>query len=306
MTNSLRSADSFPPATVAELPALTDRARLHDGSAPFADDLWRQAIGGQTVLAATIQQGDQVRGVGFVGRQGERLAAEVLVDPAHRGNGLGTALVTHILDRFDGEVWLWSHADHPGARAIAAAHDLEPARELLQMRRSLVDGPPIPEPSWPEGVAIRPFLIGRDEQAWLDVNNAAFAQHPEQGHMTLDDIRAATKAADFDAAGFFLAFGGPDLLGFHWTKVHSSDPSPQPGASDLGPIGEVYVLGVSPAAHGQGLGSALTAGGLRYLAEQRRMRDVMLYVEGDNIAARKVYERMGFRTYLINVAYRRT
>ena len=37
-----------------------------------------------------------------------------------------------------------------------------------------------------------------------------------------------------------------DLLGFHWTKRHDAD------------HGEVYIVGISPAAHGQGLGKALT------------------------------------------------
>ncbi len=45
------------------------------------------------------------------------------------------------------------------------------------------------------------------------------------------------------------------LLGFHWTKVHNTD------------LGEVYVVGVDPAAQGRGLGAALTLVGLHHLAE---------------------------------------
>jgi len=39
---------------------------------------------------------------------------------------------------------------------------------------------------------------------------------------------------------------GPDLVGFHWTKVHPDG------------VGEVYVVGVHPDAQGGGLGTALT------------------------------------------------
>ena len=46
------------------------------------------------------------------------------------------------------------------------------------------------------------------------------------------------------------------LLGFHWTKVHSAD------------LGEVYVVGVDPAAQGRGLGATLTLVGLHHLAER--------------------------------------
>jgi mycothiol synthase len=106
----------------------------------------------------------------------------------------------------------------------------------------------------------------------------------------------------FDPAGLFLAFGDSasdqagKLLGFHWTKVHPD----QPG------LGEVYVLGVDPSAQRGGLGQILTTIGIASLA--RRLADsaeptVMLYVESDNIAAVRTYERVGFTTYSVDTAY---
>jgi len=84
------------------------------------------------------------------------------------------------------------------------------------------------------------------------------------------------------------------LLGFHWTKRHTPD------------LGEVYIVGVDPAAQGRGLGGVLTLIGLHHLAEglsQSRNPTVMLYVEGDNAAAVKTYQRLGFDVYNIDVAY---
>jgi mycothiol synthase len=72
-----------------------------------------------------------------------------------------------------------------------------------------------------------------------------------------------------------------ELLGFHWTKVH-------PGG-----LGEVYVLAVDPQAQGAGLGSALTVAGLGYLRE-RGVGEAMLYVESDNAAALRTYQKLGF------------
>ncbi len=302
---SVAAAESFHPSTVGALEALAERAREVDGVTPFSDDLWKSVEADSTSLALTITHtGGALAGAAFVAQQGERHTAELVVDPAHRRQGHGSRLVRELFDSTSGELWLWAHGDHPGAAALAARHHLERGRELLQLRRGVGSGAAdLPEVRLPDGVRLRTFVAGQDESAWLAVNNAAFHWHPEQGGQTPDDIRAAEADPDFDPAGFFLAVDDAgEILGFHWTKVHPADPNP-PGGTAAGPIGEVYVLGVAPSAHGTGLGSALTAAGLRHLAE-KGLDTVQLYVEGDNPAALRLYERAGFTRYAVDVAYR--
>src|SRR5205814_7416943 len=118
----------------------------------------------------------------------------------------------------------------------------------------------------------RSFRPGRDEDAWIEVNAAAFANHPEQSRVVRADLEARMAEPWFDPAGFLLAERAGELLGFHWTKVHGDG------------LGEVYVLGIAPAAQGLGLGPALLVRGLRYLAD-RGCPTVLLYVDGDNDAA---------------------
>ncbi|WP_053206171.1 mycothiol synthase [Jiangella muralis] len=302
-------ATTFTAAELAEVTALAERARAADGVAPFSDDLFPAARSGATMAALTSPVGDgpgsgELAGAAYAARQGDRLAAELVVDPARRGLGLGGALLADLLGAVPGELWLWSHGDHPAAAALARRHGLVRARELLQLRRRIAPGE-LPEPVLPDGVRLRPFVVGQDESAWLDVNNAAFDWHPEQGGQTLDDIAAAEASPDFDPAGFLLAVDTDDrVLGFHWTKVHPHDPNPGRDGVDE-PIGEVYVLGVAPSAHGRGLGGALTIAGLRHLADVAGVRTVTLYVEGDNTAAVRLYEREGFTRHAIDVAYRR-
>jgi len=97
----------------------------------------------------------------------------------------------------------------------------------------------------------------------------------------------------------FLAWRGDELVGFHWTKWHSHDSDETPAHE---PVGEVYVLGVDPSQKGTGLGRALLRVGLRYLFE-RDSRQAILYVDGANTSAVKLYESDGFSTEYLEVCY---
>jgi mycothiol synthase len=218
-------------------------------------------------------------------------AAELVVHPGRRGQGHGRALGTALLAASGKRLRVWAHGGHPAARHLAQVLGLALFRELRQMRRPLT-GLDLPDPVLPEGVSVRAFVPGRDETAWLAVNAAAFAHHPAQGSLTRRDLEDREAEPWFDPEGFFLAFRGEDLIGFHWTKVHDAER-----------LGEVYVVGVAPGAQGGGLGKALTTIGLRHLAG-RGLPTAMLYVDADNKAAVSVYERLGFTTHETDLMYR--
>ncbi len=223
-------------------------------------------------------------------------AAELVVAPAARRAGVGGELLrrlTALNTAHPATLQVWAHGELPAASALAASAGMTATRVLLQLRRSLEAA--LPEPVWPEGVRTRTFVVGQDEPAWIAVNNAAFAAHPEQGGWTLSDIAQREQKSWFDPDGFFLAERNGEIIGFHWTKVHS-DESP--------PIGEVYVVGVRPQDSGQRLGPALTLAGLHYL-QSRNLSEVMLYVDESNTAAVKTYDRLGFRRWAKDVLYER-
>ncbi|MFI1472131.1 mycothiol synthase [Streptomyces wuyuanensis] len=221
----------------------------------------------------------------------EAPAAELVVHPAHRGRGHGRALGNALLAASGKRLRMWAHGGKSAARHLAQVLGLTLFRELRQLRRTL-SPMDIAEPALPEGVTVRTFVPGRDDAAWLAVNAAAFAHHPEQGSITQRDLDDRKDEAWFDPKGFFLAERGGELVGFHWTKLHAEDQ-----------LGEVYVLGIRPDAQGTGLGKALTAIGLRHLAAQG-VPTAMLYVDADNPAALRVYERLGFTTHEVDLMYR--
>lgn len=165
----------------------------------------------------------------------------------------------------------------------AAAAGLTLAREVLQLRRPLPAEPP------PPSFATRPFRPELDAEAFLEVNNRAFAWHPDQSGWTVDDLRHHEAEPWFDRAGFLLHERDGRLAGFCWTKVHPAN------ATDPA-LGEIYVIAVDPDFAGLGLGRALTLAGLDHLYRSG-LRDGMLHVEGDNVPARALYDRLGFTVH---------
>lgn len=226
------------------------------------------------------------------GKHGERLVGAAL--DAVAGEGGGTV-----------QWWVVDPAaadDQRAARLGAAGH-----RDLLRMEA------PLPRPpgagsvsSLLAGVTMRSFRPGADDDAWLKVNQRAFADHPEQGGWDGEALAARVGEAWFDPSGFLVAEvdaapgtvpdaapgggGRARLAGFCWTKQH-----------DRG-VGEIYVIGVDPDHRGTGLGRVLVEAGLASLAE-RGSSTGMLYVDASNMAAVGLYRSLGFEVVSTQRAY---
>ena len=265
-------------------------AKEADGIAPVGDQVLRELPHDRTRHLLAVN-GDDV--TGYLNLTDEPAMAELVVHPDARRRGIGSAMVRTGLAEVGDDARIWAHGNQAPARATAAALGLVVVRELLQMRRPLTDLPPV---TLPDGVHITTYAGPADDAELLRVNNAAFAWHPEQSGWTEADIAERRDEPWFDPAGLFMAFdvNTDKLLGFHWTKVHDEN------------LGEVYVVGVDPAAQGRGLGATVTLVGLHHLAE--RLSDseqptVMLYVEAENSAAVKTYQRLGFDVSTVDAAY---
>jgi mycothiol synthase len=265
-------------------------AKQADGVAPVGDQVVRELPHDRTKHLLAVD-GDEVRG--YLNLTEDPAMAELVVHPNARRRGIGSAMARTGLSEGGDDARIWAHGNLEPARATAAALGLVVVRELLQMRRPLTDLPPV---TVPEGVRITTYSGPADDAELLRVNNAAFAWHPEQSGWTEADIAERRGEPWFDPAGLFMAVDEHTgkLLGFHWTKVHSGD------------LGEVYVVGVDPAAQGNGIGATLTLVGLHHLAERLSESEqpaVMLYVEADNSAAVKTYQRLGFDVFTVDAAY---
>lgn len=222
---------------------------------------------------------------------------DLVVHPAHRGRGIGSQVLNACLAHHatttrgtGASLKAWAHGENPAAHALLREAGFRPSRELLRMA---LDPEALPAAitaarAWPKAFELRSFDPERadDAAAWVQVNATAFAAHPEQGRITLADFQTLTKETWFHPAELRLAFDSDSgqLAGFTWVKTTGDTAAHET---------ELYVLGVDPAYSGIGLGTALFGETLRVMAK-RHPRNISLYVDGDNHAARRIYEGAGF------------
>ncbi len=268
---SIERAEQLSAAGQREVRDLAGRIAAEAGSPPLNDEgLVRLGQARPGLVHLQLRAAGSLLGYAQLA-DGE---AELAAPAAH-----APALLDAVQAEAGAALRVWTHGERSAVAPLLARRGFRQVRLLHQLRRPA--GEAVPEAAVAAGIAVRPFAVGADEDAWLQVNAAAFAGHAEQGRWTRADLLAREREPWFDPAGFFLAWRESRLLGFHWTKVHPN------GA------GEVYVLGVDPAARGLQLGAALLAVGLEHLAG-RGCPYVLLYVDGDNSAALRLYERFGF------------
>lgn len=272
---------SLPSGAVSQL---VESVSTHDKTSPV-NDLGRLGLAGQRDVTCLVahQAGETI---GFALLDPRESAVQLAVHPAHRGRGVGTALAESA-SAYSPENW-WAFGNLPAAAGLANKLGLIPSRQLLIMQRSLEH---VETPRLPAGYQLASFSPA-DAADVVAVNAIAFAAHPEQGNLTLDDFEALTRTPWFDPAGLILAKRGDDLAGFHWTKSHSAK------------LGEVYVLGVRPADAGHGLGRALLDAGLAHL-KRTGHEQVELYVESSQKRVVAMYEAARFDVSHTDTCYTR-
>ncbi len=269
--------------------ALSDdgRTTLADGSSDESDPTRHGLVTGPD---GTLE--------GYVQLRRNPPTCEAVLTPAAAATPATRFLLADLVQRADGPVHIWTRgADDPAAILVREIGAL-PARELLKLQVELTE-PPDPAPRVPPDFRLRTFRPGRDEEAWLTANRAAFASLPDQASWTSRSLGLRLAEPWFRPEGFFLLFDRRDrIAGFHWTKIHqpwSTDPTPGAHAvRRLESIGEVYVLGLIPQYRGRGLADLLLRTGIGYL-HRHGINTVVLYVDAANPPALRLYERFGFR-----------
>jgi mycothiol synthase len=130
---------------------------------------------------------------------------------------------------------------------------------------------------------VAPLLGGEtDIDQLIEVNNLAFAEHPDAGEWDRTELDKLFSEPWFDPMGLLVARVGEMLTGFCWTKVHPDG------------VGEIYLLAVRPGHTGRGLGRALATAGVDYLSGERACPEVIIYWDASDETANSLYQSIGF------------
>lgn len=244
----------------------------------FADD-------GELVGSATI----------FPDASGE-LYLDNYVDPAHVGEGIGSVLLSWGEERAQqlsalappGERVVLRHGIWIGAtltEAFFAAHGYQPVRFFQQIEMTMTEPPP--QPSWPEGIAVRTMVLGEDDHALHAASLEAMAEHWGYGDRPFDAWRHhLTEQDGFSPELVFMALADNLIVG---DAVCLAGTAADPEG------GYLFELGVRPAWRGQGIGVGLLREAFCRLYE-RGIRHVETMVDSENPSgALGIYERAGMR-----------
>lgn len=272
---------------------LLDHARVHDGESWFSEfKMISLRLGAGSTVG--LFEAERLVGAGHAawhhgdGDASSHWAVEVVLDPAHRTREAMQTVISAAADmvpeRQRHVLWGWSPLVADAARSLGYVA----VRHLSLMQRLLPTGL---EPRLPAGVHLVPFRIGDDEQAWLEVNNAAFAGHPENGGLTREDLQLRMQLPWFRSEDLLLAWRGDDVVGSVWTKRHGDG------------VGEIYVIGVHPDHQGRGLGRALVLAGLDHLATRAGALRGILYVDHRAENAMALYRHLGFTEVRVTTMY---
>jgi mycothiol synthase len=212
-----------------------------------------------------------------------------VVDPAHRGRGIGTSLLDRIEARaaelLDGVPSPRFHHSINAAdgAAVAMVRDrgLHPIRHYWHMQTDLAG--PIDPGTPPGGIEIGGIDPAEDLPSVHAVLDEGFAEDPDPGPGPFDAwVEEETTSPSYDPTLWLLARDAGAAVG---TLVA--------GAGDDG--GWVHWLAVLASHRGRGIGTALLRRSFAAIAD-RGLRRVTLNVDAENVTgATAVYERAGMR-----------
>jgi mycothiol synthase len=235
------------------------------------------------------------------------LQALCVVHPEHQEHGIGEWLLARTEERAAGYLDLappdetvtlriQSWSGNARADALLLASGFERVRVFQVMQIDFDPATTLPSPTPPDGLSVRTFVRGEDEQRTWQADQESFEDHWNHHETSLEMwIQLLIESReDFDPTLWWLVMDGDDVAG-----VALCDPS-APGQPEYGWVAS---LGVRRPWRGRGIARLLLATAFAEF-QRRGKQGVSLGVDADSpTGANRLYERAGMHPVMDSVVW---
>ena len=181
---------------------------------------------------------------------------------------------------------------NPALAEILRRHGFELVRHFFRMELDLTDE--LPQPVWPEGIAVRRFRPGEERAVW-QADSEAFEDHWDSFVVPFEEWKEYFfGSSEFDPTLWFIAEAGDEIAGIAlcWNERRPS-------------TGHVNAVGVRRPWRRRGIATALLLHSFHEFRRRGRTR-VDLNVDADSLTgAVALYERVGMRVVHRDDTYRK-
>jgi len=166
---------------------------------------------------------------------------------------------------------------------IMEALNFEKERYIYLLLRDDLE---VPDYDLPEGYEMRAFRPGKDEEAWCEVRNSAFANlQGNEAPITSEQVAKLVHADDYIEGGLMILYHNEKPIGL--VKGSKDEYEGMP-IMNIGPIA------IIPQYQGKGLGRTLLRASIKFAKDNKYDRTI-LCVNAENERAKALYIQEGFK-----------
>lgn len=186
------------------------------------EEEWQELDLSQSVVLVEDDTGQLVASMTLIGGEGVTWEAFGYVHPEHQQRGLGGWIVdwseARALDRIDTapegyrvDVLNYTSTINTAAQELLASKGYDVFKVFRRMRIDLETRPEVVV--WPDGYALRPFDEERDQHAYFDAIQEAFAEHWSASPRTFESWSKSWLAEGYDPELLVQLVNGDQVVG---------------------------------------------------------------------------------------------
>jgi len=226
--------------------------------------------------------------------------ANILVQPGWRQRGIGTSLLSKVMDRAN-ELRANAIQMYANRKLLAASTFLEKHGFLAQgayTELRMDKGTRLPPVIWPFGYTMQTYAEVQNLSTLCEAMNLSYI--PLWGHQEVSEQEMASWLPGFNQQGLFLIFSEKGRV----VGISRVEPSSERTLKNGIPTGYIDAPGVVPQHRRLDLYRALVLSGIRWLHDQGQ-EIIEMESWGDKLEVLKMYRELGFKDLRQLVCYQK-